>query len=72
MRRITVTRVLDFISRNDKQAYITILMKDHGSDWMSDSRVAEVKKDSGKINPQNKESMRKHKYGKDADDNTVD
>ena len=53
--------------------YVTVLMEDHGSDWMSDSRVAEVKKYSGKINLQYKEPVqRKYEDGKDTGGNPVD
>jgi hypothetical protein len=48
------------------------LKADHVSDWMSDPRVAEFKQDSGKVNPQYIEPVRKFEDGMDTGGNTVD
>jgi hypothetical protein len=50
MRRITVIRVLDFTSKNGKlvSSHGMFLTLDHVGDWMSDPRVKEFKRDSGK------------------------
>lgn len=47
-------------------------MIDHVSDWMSDPRVTEFKQDSGKVNPQYKESVRIYDDGMDTGGKTVD
>jgi hypothetical protein len=48
------------------------LTVDHVSDWMSDPRVAEFKQDSGQVNPQYKEPVRKYEDGMDTAGKTVD
>jgi hypothetical protein len=45
---------------------------DHVSDWMSDPKVAEFKQDSGRVNPQYTEPVRKYDDGMDTGGKTVD
>lgn len=52
--------------------WLSELTLDHVSDWMSDPRVTEFKQDSGKVNPQYKEPVRKYEDGMDTGGNTVD
>ena len=53
--------------------YIRVaLIVDHVPDWMSDPRVAEFKQDSGKVNSQYHEPVRKYDDGMDTGGKTVD